>query len=191
MIAAAIVCAAVASQAANAYWSANESYNNTLWTDKPGTVSYTGSAYVFLITDTFNQDTLLSSLRGSGSITDYTPATTLDIASGKWDPTEFNNTATSVDPEGNPNGTQYFFVALVKDDNVFLTQTVSGGESGDPTAPTSLSFTVTAGSKKFFDDKTTFAGNDNKTGWYAVPEPTSGLLLLLGVAGLALRRRRA
>ena len=32
------------------------------------------------------------------------------------------------------------------------------------------------------------------TGWYtasSIPEPTSGLLLLLGVAGLALRRRRA
>ena len=30
-------------------------------------------------------------------------------------------------------------------------------------------------------------------GWYAasVPEPTSGLLMLLGMAGLALRRRRA
>ena len=27
--------------------------------------------------------------------------------------------------------------------------------------------------------------------WNAVPEPTSGLLLLIGVAGLALRRRRA
>lgn len=28
-------------------------------------------------------------------------------------------------------------------------------------------------------------------GWVAVPEPTSGLLMLLGMAGLALRRRRA
>ena len=27
--------------------------------------------------------------------------------------------------------------------------------------------------------------------WYPVPEPTSGLLMLLGMAGLALRRRRA
>ena len=28
-------------------------------------------------------------------------------------------------------------------------------------------------------------------GWYAVPEPTSGLLMLLGMAGLALKRKRA
>lgn len=31
----------------------------------------------------------------------------------------------------------------------------------------------------------------NITGWTAVPEPTSGLLLLLGMAGLALKRKHA
>ena len=32
---------------------------------------------------------------------------------------------------------------------------------------------------------------NNTANWQDIPEPTSGLLLLLGVAGLALRRRRA
>ena len=34
-------------------------------------------------------------------------------------------------------------------------------------------------------------GTGDPSTWQSVPEPTSGLLLLLGVAGLALRRRRA
>ena len=34
-------------------------------------------------------------------------------------------------------------------------------------------------------------GAFSASGWTAAPEPTSGLLLLIGVAGLALRRRRA
>ena len=38
----------------------------------------------------------------------------------------------------------------------------------------------------------TFASATSTTGgWTAVPEPTSGLLLLLGMAGLALKRKRA
>ena len=38
---------------------------------------------------------------------------------------------------------------------------------------------------------TTTAKIDYAGGWVAAPEPTSGLLLLLGVAGLALKRKRA
>ena len=40
----------------------------------------------------------------------------------------------------------------------------------------------------------TFSGTTGafaSSGWTAAPEPTSGLLLLLGVAGLALKRKRA
>ena len=34
------------------------------------------------------------------------------------------------------------------------------------------------------------SATQNASNWAAVPEPTSGLLLLLGVAGLALRRKQ-
>ena len=40
-----------------------------------------------------------------------------------------------------------------------------------------------------FGNQATYTGNSGN--WQAVPEPTSGLLLLLGVAGLALKRKRA
>lgn len=41
-----------------------------------------------------------------------------------------------------------------------------------------------------FDD-TQLAGMQTASNWTAVPEPTSGLLMLLGMAGLALKRKRA
>ena len=51
-----------------------------------------------------------------------------------------------------------------------------------------VSFTSSTGSKPA--SWTNFSSTSGQ-GWTAVPEPTSGLLMLLGMAGLALRRRRA
>ena len=40
-------------------------------------------------------------------------------------------------------------------------------------------------------DKTMAWGSQAGVAWQSIPEPTSGLLMLLGMAGLALRRKRA
>lgn len=57
----------------------------------------------------------------------------------------------------------------------------------DPTSGATYSATGSGSSDNF---GTGFGGIDAGT-WSAVPEPTSGLLMLLGVAGLALKRKRA
>ena len=57
-------------------------------------------------------------------------------------------------------------------------------------ATKSVSFTSATGAKNLaFGTQAT--ATQNAANWAAVPEPTSGLLMLLGMAGLALRRRRA
>ena len=59
-----------------------------------------------------------------------------------------------------------------------------------------VAFTYSAAADMTVENLDTFIGGTAGSGmtaveWSAVPEPTSGLLLLLGVAGLALKRKRA
>ncbi len=70
---------------------------------------------------------------------------------------------------------------LASAENYFL---VSDG------ATKSVTFTSATGAKALiWGDQTSYTQGAGK--WSAVPEPTSGLLMLLGMAGLALRRKRA
>jgi hypothetical protein len=83
--------------------------------------------------------------------------------------------------------TAYF--AVIQNDKLYISDTATAPYSDVGTAPIIFG-DQDAASNATFADNSAYAG----AGWYAagaVPEPTSGLLLLIGVAGLALRRKQA
>ena len=182
----AAVMAAVAANAATFSW-------KTTGTGKiyqAGTTTTLASATAYLfdagkvtqaaVLAAFNDDKALSTL----AYTDTTSVASGGIAAKSFDvPTGYS--------EGD-SFTAYF--ALVVNDTIYI-------------GPTATAETPATGEKSMsFNAKTSSQGaliteyeGFGSAGWYAkssggttpIPEPTSGLLMLLGFAGLALRRKRA
>ena len=150
-----------------------------------------GNAYLMFVTASYTQTDLLADfIAASGDA-----ATTLASmsSSGAMATGAGSIGASNSRPAGTStydltaDGTAYFVV--FNGDKMYVSYTTDvlyDSVTGEATA--SFTTALTSISKATLDAS---AGYSTAGSWYAVPEPTSGLLMLVGLAGLALRRRRA
>ena len=169
---------AVGAQAAAFQWSTT----GTIYEPSGTSVATTGGFTAYLFdAGTVSQSALVTALRDGGSITDYTALSSYTTDSAA----KVATTAFTADYASGTSVSAYF--AIVQDDYVYISGAKSATAQDVGTATFSMGSQST-NSAKVFDSTTAYAN----AGWYqTVPEPTSGLLMLLGMAGLALRRRRA
>ena len=174
MIAAAIVCAAAFAQAASFDWAAK----------------YIGD----------DEDYYSGVLGRIFTTSDVTvEALTAELAAGNFDSwsakgmvqktTNANGTVAASDYSGSKDAGTYDFYA------VFLDAATTGDATKFFITPSTLTKALVdgAGNETLvnFGDLESASAAGWQTIGSSVPEPTSGLLMLLGVAGLALRRKRA
>ena len=191
MIVAAAFALAASAQAASYTWKWTSTLNN------PNSSAYSGSVYVFNANDVAQQTILTAFLADAGSFASTYASEALDsynTTNGKGPSTPASIAAANIGTLRTVTESEqyvdYFYAAVFtsgEDKYLFLTDTynVFVQSAQDTALSKSLSGATLAP-----DGTTTLQAGKV---WYSasVPEPTSGLLMLLGVAGLALRRRRA
>ena len=183
MIAAAIVYAAALSQAATVTWGAT---NNALCDGDATAANYCGYLVdVYGVTTTYADAAAVAAALKAGTfdgniIYTATDGNGLSVVGSGTKTVKINvSSKPTVDSFANEQQVSYYAIlfnaANVADATQFLAETPTAVSAQFSSAGLLTAALSTQASKE----------------WAAIPEPTSGLLLLLGVAGLALRRRRA
>ena len=192
MIAAAIALVAVAGQAANAVWNLSGLKGSDGSTTLNGAYVYTFCTKGTLGITSANLKTALEKATTAAAFQTVLETYAIDGLSGTASDGKLNKSTAAADIKvtSGTTGTKFYSIVLDGADIASSTKycfstTSNGGSMTDPDGKTDFAQTVT-------DAKTKVASN-----WVAipgsgdVPEPTSAMLLLLGVAGLALRRKQA
>ena len=204
MIAAAIVCAAAFAQAATCAWSTGTTYKGGEGDNLNAGSSKLGSGnwgYLFVLGTDAQAATDFASLTTAKAIWEAVALDSTDYDTSKL--TVNGHTYDSMDAQEFSGGTISFIDENVyaANDKVYAIIVATQGDGEDVSlysANGAVAAIPTGGGQNSVAavNWSSFDAEGAKvvgaaTTWQSVPEPTYGLLLLLGVAGLALRRRRA
>ena len=187
MMVIAVVGCAVATHAATVDWS----FSQVVRTDKAYSDLTGYSAYLFTASAWSTVENAVSGgALDSASFTGYSGSAAIQVATAATVKT-FSTGSSVIKSTQNLSGDSYYIVLadLTNGGDVWakaVTATIYD-ETADPVP------SHTAGTWSITKVNTgAYLGTGNSTGWtVSVPEPTSGLMLLLGIAGLALKRKRA
>ena len=183
MIALAVVAMGAAANAASFSWKAEKGYVYDGGGDSAVKLT-SGTAYL-VFASALTQSDLVTAFAADAATAASTVSTKAVSTGTIGSNSRIAETAFTADVSADQ--TAYFVV--FNDDKMYVSITADAEYLAVGESP--IAFASVSTSSKALND---VAGGYAGAGWYgaaAVPEPTSGLLMLLGMAGLALKRKRA